>query len=262
MVQAVQSVVSARKDVSLKLDELKKKMAADPKGASSDLEKLLTESFDDQVKVDSLFGWQLASVHSNGVRKTFQLFDEANRLKTDLGYLAAFLATQSDALQKGGSGPSTFAVEFTKSGGAKLVGLVGLMCSSGGAEGGAEGGEEGGGGGGEMVPCDQNNASKAVALKVLDQVGTEPRTVPRGSGAGQAVPLLKDGGMYSYAVGAEPNKNAVVLLGSQMKRIEDHLESMTKAEKAAQNALKNYADNPTVDANTTQPDPEGGGGGE
>ena len=34
---------------------------------------------------------------------------------------------------------------------------------------------------------------------------------------------------------------------------------MAKAEKAAQKALKNYAENPTVDESTAQPEPAEGG---
>lgn len=250
MVEAVQYVSDARKAVSIKFeeDDFKKKLAGDPEAAAKEIETLLKENFDQQIKVDGLFGWQLAAVHPNGIKRTFQLYDEANRLKTDLGYLGAFLATQADALKAGGSGPNRFAVEF-KSNGAKLVGLVGLMCPQGEA---AEGEEA------ELAPCNAENANTASHLQVIDGVGNEPRTVAMGGAAGQALPLLSDGLIYQYAVGAEPQKNAVVLLQSQLKRIQEHLEAMNKAESAAQNALKNYAAAPTVDEATVQSEPEGG----
>ena len=254
MVESVQSLVDARQSVSLKFEEdaFKQKVATDPKAAAAEIQTLLKDKFDQQIKVDALFGWQLASVHPNGIKRTFQLYDEANRLHADLGYLGAYLEAQADALKEGGSGPGRFAVEL-KSDGAKLVGLVGLMCPAAGE------GEGDGEGGGEMAPCTAENASSAQALQVIDAVGSEPRVVPLGGGAGQAMPLLPDGLMYQYAVGAEPKKNAVVMLNGQMKRIKEHLDAMAKAEKAAQKALSNYADSPTVDESTQQSDPEQGG---
>ena len=70
-------------------------------GGPADIEALIKDKFDSQERIDSLFGWELASVHATGVKNTFNLYDEANRLKTDLGYLGAFLATQSEALKAG-----------------------------------------------------------------------------------------------------------------------------------------------------------------
>ena len=46
----------------------------------------------------------------------------------------------------------------------------------------------------------------------------------------------------------------------RVRRVESRLEAMNKAETIALTALKNYAEDPTVDGSNSQDDPGGGGG--
>jgi hypothetical protein len=249
MAAAVNDVISARIDVSNAMEDLKKKMASDPKAAAADIEALLADKWEKQVNVSQLFGWQLAAVHPNGVKRTFELFEEASRVKKDLQYLQAFLATQADSLLMG-QGPSQFAVVFT-GGKAELVAALRPMCAGESEE-------------APPVPCADGDFSKAVAYEVIDAFaeGTKPKVVPRGSGEGQATLVTADGEVYAYAVGANPARNAVILREGLVQRVEDHLEAMVKIEKIAAKALEKYAQDPTVDGSTEQPDPEAAGEGQ
>lgn len=234
MANGVKAISEARATISLAMEGIAQKIASDPAAAAQEIESLLKDKFDSQERIDSLFGWQLASVHANGVKSTFNLYDEANRLKTDLGYLGAFLASQPQALQAG-SGPNTFAVEF-KGDGVQMVAVSEYLCGDSPAK---------------ATSCE--DPDKAVALNVIDNFGSEPRMLPIGTGSGQGQLVKKDGAIYTYAVGMEPQKNAVIFRDALLKRIAEHLEAMGKAEKTAQRALSNYAENPNVDG--PAPDP-------
>gem|GEM_PF-1475402 len=268
MVEEVTAVSNIRKGIAVQWDDVKKTIASDPKAGAEKVTSLLTESFDKHPQVGALFGWQLASVHPVGVKKTFELYEETSRLKTDLGILAGFTASHADALKAAG-GPTLFGVVF-KSNGAVMVEAIQPLCGEApkpaeGGEGG-EGAEGGGGGDGKidpaaLKPCE--DAGKAVAYKARTSVGAEAKEsiVLRGYEKGQMQLLLPEGGIYNYAVGLEPNKNALKILDSLLTRVKERLDAMNKAEKIALKALENYADNPTVDGENPQPDPGGGDGG-
>lgn len=268
MVEEVTAVSNIRKGIAVRWDDVKKKIATDPQAGAEEVTSLLTESFDKHPQVDALFGWQLASVHPVGIKKTFELYEETSRLKTDLGILAGFTASHADALKAAG-GPTLFGVVF-KSNGAVMVEAIQPLCGEAPkpAEGGeGEGGEEGGGGGDVKIdpealkPCE--DAGKAVAYKARTSVGADAQEsiVLRGYDKGQMQLLLPEGGIYNYAVGLEPNKNALKILDSLLTRVKERLDAMNKAEKIALKALENYADSPTVDGENPQPDPGGGEGG-
>ena len=246
MAAAVQQISDARIDVSKAMDGWETKMATDPAGAAAEIDTMVKESFAKKVNVDQLFGWQLAAIHSSGVRRTFELYDEATRLQKDLGYLSAFLASQEKALKSGG-GPSQFAVKFTDKG-AVLVAAVGAVCAAGEGEPALE----------TAKPCSEGKAAEALGYTVLETLGTKTKIFPKGTAPGQVTLLRAGGAIYDYAVGMEPNRNAMIMRNALLKRAKDHLEAMNKAEKAAIKALENFADNPNVDGSAEQPDPEAG----
>jgi len=246
MATAVGEISNARKDVSIAMDKWEEKMATDPAGAAADIDTLVKEKFAKKVNVDQLFGWQLAAIHSAGVRRTFELYDEATRLQKDLGYLSAFLSSQEKALKTGG-GPSQFAIKFTDKG-AVMVAALGAVCAPAEVE-------------GEMTldkakPCPEGKTAEAIGFTVLENLGGQPKVYPKGAAPGQVTLLRAGGPIYDYAVGMEPNRNALIMRNVLLKRAKDHLESMSKAEKGAIKALENYAANPTVDGSVEQKDPE------
>lgn len=246
MASAVQEISNGRIEVSKAMVGWEEKMVTDPAGAAKDIDAMVKEGFAKKVNVDQLFGWQLAAIHSNGVRRTFELYDEATRLQKDLGYLSAFLASQEKALKSGG-GPSQFAVKFTEKG-AVLVAALGAVCAAGEGEPSLE----------TAKPCPGDKAAEALGYTVLETLGTETKIFAKGTEPGQVTLLRAGGAIYDYAVGMEPNRNAMIMRNLLLKRAKDHLESMNKAEKAAIKALENFAENPNVDGSAEQPDPEAG----
>ncbi len=245
MAAAVQEISNARIDVSKAMDGWETKMQTDPAGAAAEIDAVVKDKFAQKVNVDQLFGWQLAAIHTNGLRRTFELYDEATRLQKDLGYLSAFLASQEKALKSGG-GPSQFGIKFTDQGGV-LVAAMGALC---GAEGEEEPSME------TAKPCAEGELGNAIGYSVLETLGGEPANYPKGTGPGQVTLLRAGGAIYDYAVGMEPNRNALIMRNLLVTRAKEHLEEMNKAEKAAIKALENYAENPTVDGSTEQKDPE------
>lgn len=249
MATAVKAISDARIDVSKAMGGWEEKMATDPAGTAAEIDSLVKEKFAKKVNVDQLFGWQLAAIHTNGVKRTFELYDEAARLQKDLGYLSAFLSSQEKALKTGG-GPSQFAVKFTDKG-AVLVAAVGAVCAP------AEAGE------GEVKladakPCPEGKAAAAVGYTILENLGAETKIFAKGTAPGQVTLLRAGGPIYDYAVGMEPNRNALIMRNALLKRAKDHLDGMSKAEKAAIKALENYSENPNVDGSAEQSDPEAG----
>jgi hypothetical protein len=243
---AVKAIADARIDVSKAMDGWETKMNTDPAGTAAEIDSLVKEKFAQKVNVDQLFGWQLAAIHSNGVRRTFELYDEATRLQKDLGYLSAFLSSQEKALKAGG-GPSQFGVLFTDKG-TVLVAALGAMCPAAEGEPTLE----------TATPCADGKQSSAIGYKVLNALGGEPKVAPVGTGPGQVTLLRAGGGIYDYAVGMEPNRNALIMRNALLKRAKEHLDAMSKAEKAALKALENFSGNPNVDGSAEQPDPEAG----
>jgi hypothetical protein len=244
MLDEVRKIADVRKGVSLAMEDLQKKMAIDPKAAAAEISGLLSEEFDKHPKIDALFGWQLASVHHRGIKTTFDLYEEANRLRLDLGYLGAFLDANAEALQQAG-GPTLFAL-MVKTDGVTLVEALQPLC-------------------GESIedltalqPCGDGEGNDAKAYQIRDSIGGEIKAVPRGTAPGQAMLLLPEGQIYSYAIGQEPNKNALSVRLGMVNRIHERLASMAKAEKVAETALENWTSDPNVDGSSPQPDPSGG----
>ena len=110
MLEEATKVSAMRKSISLKMEELNKTIGTNPDAGAKELVTMLTTNFEKSPKVDDLFGWQLAAVNAEGIKRTFDLYEEANGLKIDLGYLAGFVTNNTKALANGG--PRMFAVQF------------------------------------------------------------------------------------------------------------------------------------------------------
>lgn len=238
MVEQVTAVSEARKSVSLAMEDLKKDVAENPTAAAEKVGALLTGDLAKQPQVTEMFGWQLASVDPSGVKAVFVLYQKLNDLQGNLQVLANFLGGYGNIMKVGG--PSLFGITNTAAG-SKLVIITQGLC-------------------GEAVdkpetlkPCEELGG--AVAFKIQDGPGSEPKTVPRGAGEGQAMLLLPDGPVYQYVVGLEPGNNAASLYKIMMGRIDENLTEMNGAEEKALAALSKYSQDPNVDGSQA---PEGG----
>jgi len=228
MLDEATKVSEMRKGISLKMDDLQKTIATNPDEGAKALVEILTKNFEKSPKVDDLFGWQLAAVNSEGVKRTFDLYEEANGLKVDLGYLAGFVTNNVKAL--GSGGPRMFAVLF-KGRGVTLVERLEAMCGDAKAP----------------TPCAEGKEGDAIGFNIRTDTGGTPSFAPLGTDDGQIQVLSPDGSIYGYIVGLNPENNAKIVVGSLIGRIKERLEAMAKAETRALKALKKYSDDPNVD---------------
>ncbi|MBA3546838.1 MAG: hypothetical protein H0T76_10175 [Nannocystis sp.] len=228
MYEEAKKVSEMRKGMSLKVPELEKTIAANPDAGAKELVTMLTTNFDKSPKVDDLFGWQLAAVNSEGIKRTFDLYEEANGLKIDLGYLAGFVTNNVKALANGG--PRMFAVQF-RGRGVTLVERLDPRC------------------GDPKAPadCPDGKEGEAIGFNIRTEAGGTPIFAPLGTEDGQIQVLTPDGPIYSYIVGLNPENNAKIVVQSLIDRIKTRLEAMAKAETRALKALQKYSDDPNVD---------------
>ncbi|MFO0636331.1 MAG: hypothetical protein U0168_26170 [Nannocystaceae bacterium] len=240
MYKEVVAVGDARKGAALKFEELSKVIDADPKQGATVVGQLVGESFDKSPRLENLFGWQLAAIHPNGIKKVFELYEKTNRVKLELLELGGFLNEYAGALTQAG-GPTLFGVKFAAEGPAQMVAVTSLLCSE--------------------TPADQaswkecDDPAKAVGFKIKDSLQGEDKTVAKGTAADQVSLIAPSGAVYNYAVGQEPAKNALLVRNFMLKRVKETLDEMNSAETTAKKALENYASNPDVDGGNPQPEP-------
>lgn len=228
MLEEATKVSAMRKSISLKMEELNKTISTNPDTGAKELVAMLTTNFDKSPKVDDLFGWQLAAVNGEGIKRTFDLYEEANGLKIDLGYLAGFVTNNVKALQNGG--PRMFAVLF-KGRGVTLVERLDAQCGDAKAP----------------TACAEGKEGEAIGFNIRTDTGGNPTFAALGTEEGQIQPLTPDGSIYGYIVGLNPENNAKIVVGSLLGRIKERLEAMAKAETRALKALQKYSDDPNVD---------------
>lgn len=220
------AVAEMRKGISLKIEDIQKAILEKPAEAAKMLEELNKTSFEKTPQVEALFGWQLASINPDGIKKTFQMYNEASGLRIDLGYLTGFVAANVATLAQGS--PRVLAVQF-KGKGAILVERVEAMCGDG------------------KTACAAGKEAEAVGWTVRDNPGAQPVYAAIGNDDNQIQVLVPEGGVYGSVVGANPEanaKNTAILL---LARVKERLEAMNKAETRALKALKKYSDDPNVD---------------
>jgi len=218
-------VSDMRKGISLKIDELQKLVSTDPGKGAEELANLLKTNFEKSPKVDDLFGWQLAGIGPEGIRRTFDLYEEANGLRLDLGYLVNFVAGNAKALTDNG-GPRVFAIKFKKDG-PVLVERGEPVCGE--------------------AACPEGKEGEATGYKIREAVNQEFAVAARGTEEGQVLPLSADSQIYGYVVGLNPENNAKLVAASLFAKVKARLEEMSKAEGRALKALKSYSDDPNID---------------
>ncbi|MBK7824100.1 hypothetical protein [Nannocystis sp.] len=228
MFAEVSKVSEMRKGISLKMADLSKLILTDPAKGATELVTLLTTNFEKAPQVDQLFGWQLAAINPDGLKKTFDLYEEANGLKIDLGYLANFVNGNVKPLATGG--PRQFAVQF-KGKGVTLVERLDALCGDIKAP----------------TPCGGEGKDEPVGFNIRAETGGAPTPAAMGVEEGQVMPLSADGSVFAYIVGLNPENNAKIVVGSLLGRINERLEAMAKAETRALKALRKYSDDPNVD---------------
>lgn len=235
MFDEVQKVKDRRARISLGVQDIEAKIPADPAKGAAALAELVTSNLKDFPRAEALFGWQLASMHPQSIGSVFKLYEEANGLALDLPYLAQYVNLNAAALQEGMAGPRRFAVVIKeKENQAMLVEHVAEICDL-----------------EAKTPCEPGQASKAVGHSIREAVGGPEAVLP----VEEVVPLAPRGLIFKYAIGDKPETNAATQYSLLLTKVKARLEEMNKYEKRAEKALDQYAQSPTVNADTAQPDP-------
>jgi hypothetical protein len=237
MLTEVNRVKETRTKISLAFDEVVKQIDTDPKKGVEALTKLLVESFgpdSDFPKVESLFGWQLASLNPKSVRDVFALYKASQDLVVDMGFLAQYVSKNAAVLN--GRGPTTYAIVVKPDApGAVLVEYVGALCGEGEA----------------AKACDPGKEKDATMYQIRETPGGPVGPIPK-----EIVQvLLPKGAIYQYAIGDHPEQNAANLYKGLAGRVSERIDAMAKYEKRSLAALAKYGDNPTTDDASAQPDP-------
>lgn len=245
MLAEVTKIQEARGKVSLGWEDAIKKVAADPAAGAAELTTLKQEKYGEGFNVEALFGWQLASMNPEAIKLVFDLYDHANGLAFDLGYLAKYATDNAAALGEAG-GPSQFAVYN-----GKLVAVAGLACPGKlpeGEEPPAEGEE---GEGPPPVKCEEGSGQDPVGIVIKESLDGEEIIV-----TGGAAVIAAEGPIYQYAIGENPSKNATARFQALAGQVQYRLDTMPKLEKKVLKALEAYGNNPTTDGDNPQPAPE------
>ncbi|TPV92272.1 MAG: hypothetical protein B7733_26505 [Myxococcales bacterium FL481] len=238
MAAEVGKVKDRRSRISLGIQDVEGKLAADPAKGAAALAELVTSNLKDFPRADALFGWQLASMHPQSIGSVFKLYEEANGLALDLPYLAQYVNLNAAALRQGMAGPRRFAVRVKeKEHQAVLVEHVADICNL-----------------EEKTPCEPGQAAKAVGHSIREAIGGAEVVLPKE----EVIPLTPRGLVFKYAIGDKPETNAATQYSRLLTKVKARLEEMNKYEKRAEKALEQYAQSPTVNADTAQPDPGDG----
>lgn len=242
MLAEVKKIEEARGKVALGWEDALKKVVEDPTAGAADLTTLKQEKYGEGFNVEALFGWQLASMNPEAIKLVFSLYEQANGLAFDLGYLANYATDNAAALGEAG-GPSQFAVYN-----GKLVAVAGLACPGKAPEGEeppAEGEE-----GPPPVKCEEGSGQDPVGIVIKESLDGEEIIV-----TGGAAVIAAEGPIYQYAIGENPSKNATARFQALAGQVQYRLDTMPKLEKKVLKALEAYGDNPTTDGDNPQPAP-------
>lgn len=224
MLEEVQKISETRKKVSLKWEDFKKTAQKDPGAAADMLSNLLAEDLKEFPRADALFGWQLAAMDPAAIKRIFSLYEEANGLYIDLGYLANYMAENKAALKEAG-GPSQFAV-INAGPGMQMVELTKAICDL-----------------EEKTQCEKGKETEAAGYAVRQEIGGPEAIVSKE----EAIPLLPTGKIFTYAFTETPAKNALISYAKLVAKVESRMEKMAKLEKKAVEALEQFSDDPNVD---------------
>ncbi len=220
---AIEAIGNMRKKVAVDWEPMRGVIAQDPEAGAERIMTLLRENFVEHPRVDDLFGPELASLDPDTIKRTFELYERVNRLRTDLATLAAFVDSNADALRAGG-GPAVFGVVFNKTG-AVLVKADAPLCGSRKLT------------PDSLGPCDE--PSKAVAYQGGPSLtADESSIIRRGRRDGEMQLLVPQGAIYRYAIGLEPDKHALRVMDTMVRRIQEHLEAIAQAETKALQTLR------------------------
>lgn len=231
--QKVEEIETTRASIALKVGEAKDALEAKEPDKAIEALSGLEATF---VELGDLFGWQLAAMDPVVVKNIFDLAEANNRLQLDVGILKGWVGANSQILSSRTTGPSSFVVIRGPNGGAILSEYVSAICADI-PDPLPEGFDPK-----TLAKCEGDAILTAKAFLVRTAIGGEVQMVP----GEQAMMLIPDGPIYTYAIGTTPDANAKTFFDISMGRINDTLASMVKLKDEALEGVKNYTEDPPV----------------
>jgi hypothetical protein len=229
----VNEIEQTRASIALSVGEAQDALAA--KEAEKAVEALsgLEATF---VELGDLFGWQMAAMDPSIIKNIFDLAEANNSLQLDVGILKGWVAANREILAGRVTGPASFVVIKSPAGGAILGEYVSAICAEIPAEP-PEGFDPT-----TLAKCEGDAILTANAYLVRAEIGGEVSMVP----GDQAMLLIPDGPIYTYAIGATPDANAKAYFDIRMGRINEVLANMVKMKDEALEGISNYTEDPAV----------------
>jgi hypothetical protein len=187
-----------RKGISLKMDELSKAITTDPDaGRQADLVTCSRPTSRRAPQVDDLFGWQLAAINPDGIKKTFDLYDEANGLKIDLGYLAGFVNGNVKALARAARACSRSSSRAGR--GPRRAPRADVRRPQ-----------------GRPTPCAEGK-DEPVGFNIRDDPAAPRRTPRSAATTARSSLLIPDGSSTATSSALNPENNAKIVVGSSAR---------------------------------------------
>ncbi|MFO7566683.1 MAG: hypothetical protein R6X02_28830 [Enhygromyxa sp.] len=230
----VNEVEETRATIAMKIGEAQDALQAKEPEKAVEAFSGLDPTF---AELGDLFGWQMAAMDPAVIKAIFQLAEANNSLQLDVGILKGWVANNSEILAGRTTGPSSFVVIRGPNGGAVLSEYVAAVCDD--------------------IPdplpedfkldslkkCEGDSIFSAKSFMVRMAIGGDVSLVP----GEQAMFLIPDGPIYTYAIGATPEANAKAYFDLRMGRLNDVLANMVKLKDEALEGIGNYTNDPKVD---------------
>lgn len=226
-------IEDTRAKIAMKVGAAKDALEAkDPQTAITEL-SALEPTF---AELGDLFGWQMAAMDPTVIKAIFDLAESNNSLQLDVGLLKSWVGVNSEILSNRTAGPSSYVVIQSPNGGAVLAEYVAGIC--------------------DEIPAELPPDFKFDSLKKCDDVLAAQHYLVRTAIGGeisvvsgeQAMILVPDGPIYTYAIAATPDAAAKAYFDIRMGRINEVLTNMNKLKDKALDGIGNYTSDPKVDA--------------
>ncbi len=231
--EKVEEIEQTRASIAMKVGEASDALQAKEPDKAVEALDSLEPTF---AELGELFGWQMAAMDPTIIKSIFDLAEANNSLQVDVGILKGWVANNKEILAGRTKGPSSFVVIQSPKGGSILAEYVAAICEDIPEELPEDFKPE------NLEKCEGEDIIKANAYMVRTEIGGEASLVP----GTQAMLLIPDGQIYTYAIGATPDANAKVYFDIHMGRINEVLANMVKLKDTALQGISNYTDDPPV----------------
>jgi hypothetical protein len=233
--ERVASIEEARAKVALKIGDAEEAIIAKD-GAK--MSEALLELNDEPVDVADLFGWQMATMDPEAVKAFLRLANGYNSMIFQAGFIKAIAETKKEVLTAQVGGPASYVtVRMSEGNQVVMAENVSAVCAE--IPEAVEGAE----------PVDYSKLERCkddISGATAFEIRTEPGG-PTSYAAADSVSLLVPNGIYTFAIGTNPDKivvEDVMFRIGTLKKLADDLKR--SSEKAAEGAA-GLSDDPQVD---------------